>query len=97
MASTQELDNVSTEIQRIAQLAKRHPDRSFVSLSHHIDVHWLWAAFERIRKDGAPGIDGVTAEAYAQDLVSNLQRLLEAAKSGRYKAPPVRRVWIPKG
>jgi len=97
MASTQELDGVSTKIQRIAQLAKRHPDRSFVSLSHHIDLHWLWEAYERIRKDAAAGIDGVTAEVYEQDLLGNLQRLLEAAKSGDYKAPPVRRVWIAKG
>lgn len=96
MTSTQELESVSTKIQRIAELAKRHPDRSFVSLSHHIDLHWLWEAYERIPKDGAPGIDGVTAEAYEQDLVSHLQRLLEAAKSGSYKAPPVRRVWIAK-
>jgi len=96
MTSTQELESVSTKIQRIAELAKRHPDRSFVSLSHHIDLHWLWEAYERIRKDGAPGIDGVTAEAYEQDLLSHLQRLLEAVKSGSYKAPPVRRVWIAK-
>ncbi len=97
MTSTQELDSVSTRIQRIAELAKRHPDRSFVSLSQHIDLHWFWEAYERLRKDGAAGIDGVTAEAYEQDLLSNLKRLLEAAKSGCYKAPPVRRVWIAKG
>lgn len=96
MTSTQELETVSTKIQRIAELAKRHPARSFVSLAHHIDLHWLWEAYDRIRKDGAPGIDGVTAEAYEQDLLGNLQRLLEAAKSGSYKAPAVRRVWITK-
>ena len=97
MAGTQELDSVSTKIQRIAELAKHHPEQSFVSLSHHIDLHWLWEAYERIRKDGAAGIDGVTAETYEQDLLGNLQRLLEATKSGSYKAPPVRRVWIAKG
>jgi len=42
-------------------------------------------------------VDGVTAEDYEQDLEGNLQRLLDRAKSGTYKAPPVRRVHIPKG
>jgi group II intron reverse transcriptase/maturase len=54
-------------------------------------------AFRRTRKDGATGIDGVTAEAYERDLEANLADLLERAKSGRYRAPPVRRVHIPKG
>jgi hypothetical protein len=45
MASTQELDTVSTKIQRIAELAKCHPERSFVSLPHHIDLRWLWEAY----------------------------------------------------
>jgi RNA-directed DNA polymerase len=42
-------------------------------------------------------VDGVTAEEYEQDLEGNLQTLLDRAKSGAYKAPPVRRVHIPKG
>ena len=42
-------------------------------------------------------MDGVTAEDYEQDLAGNLQRLLDRAKSGAYRAPPVRRVHIPKG
>ena len=50
-----------------------------------------------IHKDGAVGVDGVTAEEYEQDLEGNLQSLLDRAKSGTYKAPPVRRVHIPKG
>lgn len=97
MTSTQELDQtVSTKCQRIAALAKRDSERSFVSLSHHIDLHWLWEAYERTRKTGAPGVDGVTAEAYEENLLINLQQLLEAAKSGSYQAPPVQRAWIAK-
>jgi hypothetical protein len=48
------------------------------------------------RKDGAPGIDGVTAADYATNLEANLVDLLDRIKSGRYKAPPVRRTYIPK-
>jgi retron-type reverse transcriptase len=54
-------------------------------------------AFRLTRKDGAPGIDGVTAAEYAENLEANLRDLLDRIKSGRYQAPPVRRVYIPKG
>jgi group II intron reverse transcriptase/maturase len=69
----------------------------FTSLNHHIDLHWLHQAFLRTRKDGAAGVDGQTASAFAEDLPGNLQSLLDRAKTGTYRAPPVRRVHIPKG
>jgi group II intron reverse transcriptase/maturase len=70
---------------------------AFTSLAYHIDVEWLREAYSRTRKDAAVGVDGVTAAEYEQDLEGNLQRLLDRAKSGTYRAPPVRRVYIPKG
>ena len=57
----------------------------------------LFTAYLRTRKDGAVGVDGQTAADYAVDLEGNLRSLLDRAKSGRYQAPPVRRVHIPKG
>jgi RNA-directed DNA polymerase len=83
--------------QRLAELAKQAPTMSFTTLAHHIDVQWLHAAYLRTRPDGATGVDGQTAADYAVDLLGNLQRLLDRAKSGTYRAPPVRRVHIPKG
>src|SRR5262245_5862753 len=53
-------------------------------------------AYRLTRKDGAPGIDDVTAADYATNLEANLLDLLDRIKSGRYKAPPVRRTYIPK-
>ena len=53
-------------------------------------------AWRLTRKDGAPGIDGLTAEDYEANLQGNLEDLLERLKSGRYEAPPVRRTYIPK-
>lgn len=88
--------NVSTKLQRIAELA-RQIDGPLTSLSHHIDLDWLREAWRRTRKDGAVGVDGQTAQAYEANLEGNLQSLLNRAKSGTYKAPPVRRVHIPKG
>jgi retron-type reverse transcriptase len=69
----------------------------FTSLAHHIDLRWLYEAYCRTRTDGATGVDGQTAADYAANLEDNLRSLLERAKSGTYRAPPVRRVHIPKG
>lgn len=70
---------------------------AFTSLAYLMDIDWLQEAYRRTRKDGAVGVDGVTAEEYEQDLEGNLRNLLDRAKSGTYQAPPVRRVHIPKG
>jgi group II intron reverse transcriptase/maturase len=70
---------------------------SFTSLNHYLDVDWLREAYRRLRKASAPGYDGQTVADYGKDLESNLQSLLDRAKSGTYFAPPVRRVHIPKG
>jgi group II intron reverse transcriptase/maturase len=78
-------------------MARDHPERAFTNLNHHLTLDLLREAYRRTRKDGATGIDGVTAQAYAMDLERNLQDLLDRAKSGRYLAPPVRRSYIPKG
>ncbi|MBN2847473.1 MAG: group II intron reverse transcriptase/maturase [Coriobacteriia bacterium] len=97
MGETQSSPTVFTKLQRIAEAARRHPERAFTTLAHHIDIDWLREAYRRTRKDGAPGIDGRTAAEYAANLEGNLQSLLDRFKSGRYRAPPVRRVHIPKG
>lgn len=97
MEETSSSQTVSTRLERIAKLAREMPDRPLTTLAHHIDVEWLREAHRLTRKDGARGIDGQSAEQYAQHLESNLQSLLDRAKSGTYRAPPVRRVDIPKG
>ena len=89
-------ETVSTKLARIAELARRDPKAALTTLAHHIDVEFLREAYARTRKDGAPGIDGQTAEEYEKDLDANLHALLDAFKSGMYYAPPVRRVYIPK-
>jgi group II intron reverse transcriptase/maturase len=97
MTETQGSSTISTKLERIAMLAKRSPKIEFTSLAHHIDIDWLREAYRRTRKDGATGIDGQTADEYEAHLEDNLRSLLERAKSGVYRAPPVRRVHIPKG
>lgn len=89
--------DISTRRQRIAELAKQMPGKALHSLSRHIDMEWMREAFRRTRKDGAAGTDGVTGKDYAANLEENLRALLDRAHNGLYRAPPVRRVRIPKG
>jgi group II intron reverse transcriptase/maturase len=96
-AETSSSSTVSTKRQRIAELAREAPEMAFTTLAHHIDMDWLREAYRLTRKDGASGIDGQTARDYAANLEANLRSLLDRAQSGRYQAPPVRRVHIPKG
>jgi group II intron reverse transcriptase/maturase len=70
---------------------------ALTTLAHQIDVEFLREAYRRTRKDGAPGVDRQTAVEYAAELESNLRSLLDRFKSGAYRAPPVKRVHIPKG
>jgi group II intron reverse transcriptase/maturase len=73
------------------------PEAALRTLAHHMDAEWLKEAYRRTRKDGAVGVDGQAAQDYAENLEANLQSLLKRAKDGDpYKAPPVRRVFIPK-
>ena len=97
MAGASEPDPVFTKQQQIAELAKQDPQMGLFSLAHHIDLRWLYEAYRRVRIDAATGVDGQTAAGYSAHLGNNLRSLLERAKSGTYRAPPVRRVHIPKG
>ena len=82
--------------QRIAQVARERPQEVFTSLNHYLDVAWLKAAYERVKPDSAPGVDGQSWADYGKDLEKNLLSLLNRAKSGSYLAPLVKRVHIPK-
>ena len=73
---------VSTKQQRIATLAKQSPQRGFTSLAYLLDIDWLHEAFRRTRKDGAAGVDGITAADYEANLEANLHTLLDRAKAG---------------
>jgi RNA-directed DNA polymerase len=88
--------NLLTKRHWIVELARRKPGGVLFSLHHVIDFEWMREAYWLTRKDGATGIDGVTATEYEANLEANLRDLLERIKSGRYKAPPVRRTYIPK-
>jgi RNA-directed DNA polymerase len=58
-------------------MARTNRDRAFSSLHHVIDMEWMQEAYGQTREDGAPGIDGVTAQAYEANLEVNLHVLAE--------------------
>lgn len=88
--------SVSTKQQRIAKIAKQKSEEPLTQLHHCMDESWLMAAYGELRKDSAPGIDAETVKEYFEGIEEKLKRLLGLAKSGKYKAPPVKRVEIPK-
>jgi retron-type reverse transcriptase len=78
-------------------MAKQHAGRVLTTLAHHIDEEWMREAYRRTRKSGATGVDGVTAAQHEGHLEESLRGLLNRAKAGDlYRAPPVKRVYIPK-
>jgi len=85
---------MSTELERISELAKREHRLQFTSLAHLLTVEMLGVAYQRLRKDASPGVDGLSAQEYEQDLAGNLQDLHRRLREGRYRAKPVRRVYI---
>ncbi|MBK9369336.1 MAG: group II intron reverse transcriptase/maturase [Deltaproteobacteria bacterium] len=97
MPDVSQSEPISTRQRRIAELARHLRGKPLHALSRHIDESWMREAYRRTRKDGAVGVDGETGAKFAVDLEANLRGLRDRALSGRYRAPPVRRVLIPKG
>ena len=89
-------EDMSPSLLEVVERARREPDGKFHSLAHHIDIPMLMRAYDRIRKDAAVGVDGITKEEYGQDLERNLRDLHARLKSKRYRHQPIRRVHIPK-
>jgi RNA-directed DNA polymerase len=87
---------VSSGLDRVREVARRDKDARFTALLHHVTQGRLLRAFEGLRKDAAPGADGVTWREYEQGLLARLGDLHARVQSGRYRSVPSRRVYIPK-
>jgi group II intron reverse transcriptase/maturase len=96
MTATAMAEPMSPKLLEVRERAKRNPQRRFLALAHLIDEGALKRAYQRIRKDAAVGVDGVTKEQYGQELESNVANLHDRMKTGRYRHQPLRRVHIPK-
>ena len=93
---TQSRGSVSQAVDRIRRAIARNPKERLTALLHHVTVEALRRAYLGLRKDAAPGIDGVRWEEYGAKLEERLLDLHRRVHRGAYRAPPVRRVNIPK-
>jgi group II intron reverse transcriptase/maturase len=96
MSAAKTTQGMSPKLLKVAERAKRDPQGRILSLARLIDGPALERAFDRVRKDAAVGVDGVTKEQYAQELERNLRDLHERLRTKRYRHQPIRRVHIPK-
>ena len=87
---------MSTETNRLSELAKEDPKRQFFSIAHLITPEKMYAAFLSLRKDASAGVDGVTYKEYEKDAARNIRELHQRLKDGKYRAQPRGRVYIPQ-
>jgi RNA-directed DNA polymerase len=87
---------VSSDLDRVRQVARKDRDVRFTALLHHVSVDRLREAYRAISPNAAAGVDGVTWRDYGQDLEENLRDLHARVHRGAYRARPTRRVFIPK-
>jgi len=92
----QDRDSVSQALERVRQAARQRKKEKFTSLLHHVDTAMLRTAFYVMKRDAAPGVDGMTWETYERDLDLRIEELHTRVRSGAYRALPSRRSYIPK-
>jgi RNA-directed DNA polymerase len=96
MTATPRAETMSPGLLKVMERAKRDPQMRFTSLAHLLDEQALERAYDRLRKDAAVGVDGITKEQYGQELERNVSDLHERMRTMRYRHQPIRRVHIPK-
>jgi RNA-directed DNA polymerase len=92
----QDRESVSQALDRIRQAAKARKKERFTALLHHLSLPMLRTAFLALKRDAAPGVDGLTWRAYEADLEHCIEDLHARLRRGAYRALPSRRVVIPK-
>jgi group II intron reverse transcriptase/maturase len=92
----QDRESVSQALDRIRRAARQRKKERFTSLFHHINIELLRTAFLALRRNAAPGVDGLTWQDYEADLECKLKDLHARVHRGAYRALPSRRRYIPK-
>jgi len=92
----QDRGSVSQALDRVRQVARQRKKERFTSLLHHVDPAMLRTAFYAMKRDAAPGVDGMTWQTYERDLDRRIEDLHARVKRGAYRALPSRRSYIPK-
>src|SRR5215470_6062650 len=96
LGRTQSRESRPNGLDRVREAASRDKKLRFTALLHHVTVDLLRDSYRSLKKQAAPGVDGVTWEEYGQALEARLTDLHGRIHRGAYQAKPSRRVWIPK-
>ena len=83
-------------LERVREAARKNGKLKFTALLHHVSIDLLRRSYHSLKKQAAPGVDGMTWEEYGRDLEARLADLHGRIHRGAYQAQPSRRVWIPK-
>lgn len=97
MRRTPSRESVFPGLARVRERARQQKKERFTALLHHVDIDLLRAAFSWLKRDAAPGVDGLTWREYEQNLEARLVDLHARVHRGAYRALPSRRKFIPKG
>lgn len=93
---TQGREGVSSGLARVREVARRDKNVRFTALLHHVDIDRLREAYFSLKRQAAPGVDGVTWRQYGKSLEENLRDLKDRMHRGAYRARPSKRAYIPK-
>lgn len=88
--------HVPNGLERVRKAARKDREAKFTALMHHVNIDLLRESYSRLKRDAAPGVDGVTWKDYGKDLERNLGDLHDRVHRGGYRAKPSRRKFIPK-
>jgi len=96
MVTTENQNNTETKLRRIAMLSSEDSRREFTCLMHHFNIESLLGCFHQLDGKKAIGIDGITKDAYGENLQGNIDDLINRMKRMAYIPRPVMEVIIPK-
>jgi len=96
MTRTQNRPGICPQLRRVQERAQAHPQERFTSLAHHLSESALLEAYQGLKAKAGVGIDGQSKADYGRDLSANIRDLQQRLKQGRYRASPVKRVWLDK-
>lgn len=87
---------METKLQALTRIVKERPNERLTSLAHILNTDFLKQCYEELKRNRAPGVDGVTWEEYGKDLDKNIEGLVSKMKALKYIPQPVKRAYIPK-
>jgi RNA-directed DNA polymerase len=87
---------MGTGLEGIAAKARSETKLQFTSLGHHVTRELIWESLNKIPKQSAPGMDGISVDEAKKTFEEWIEEMLSAIHRKAYQAPPARRVWIPK-